>query len=376
MNTATATTTHTNFPACGVQPEAMNFMARDRKRDRFGAVTYPGMSFMRFEVDHPIASGGAMAETSETDNTLIREMTDLSIGVASESVSFSPDSRYEPGSPAAGLPYTLYANYDVDGDMPYPAFQIKRVINLAPGQGALNAVCKAAVAAMNPTSSYFFSPGKPSHDPSGYGYGSRASSPIGDVTFPSCGRAYYVDVCLTLDAGNCVGEPFEANNGGSGNPKDCKRLRIHEPKPDLTVWHDVRFTQFTDLELSATTGGPAGPCVDVPLNTNPSGVQFSTPCAGIKAIVTNIGEATATGIQTILYQQPGNTPISSGSPNNFSLSPNGKQEVLFNRWLPSSGNYYLEVKSDPFNTIIEFNEQNNKSQREIPELELNGISVK
>jgi len=47
----------------------------------------------------------------------------------------------------------------------------------------------------------------------------------------------------------------------------------------------------------------------------------------------------------------------------------------FDRWPPSSGNYYLEVKVDPFNTIKEYNELNNNSQREIPELEIDDISV-
>lgn len=90
----------------------------------------------------------------------------------------------------------------------------------------------------------------------------------------------------------------------------------------------------------------------------------------------SLGEATASNVQAWLVQQPGATTLDIGNPPGFNLAPSQSQTVLFNSWIPFSGNYFLEVQADPNNIINnEYNESNNNSDRDIPELTVDGITV-
>jgi hypothetical protein len=182
-----------------------------------------------------------------------------------------------------------------------------------------------------------------------------------------------------MDIGKCVPETNETNNclGNSCPGGDCRRVTVHDPVRDVSVWQELDRKRYTDLKLQTYTTGPLpfGPCNEVPINNQ------STPgpvCTGIKAVVTNVGEGPVTGIRAPLYMHrfgfPIGIPFDLGDPLVFNLpNPGDKQEVNYYWWLPVSGDYYLDVIVTA--TQPEINTNNNNTQRQIPDLELEDIKV-
>jgi hypothetical protein len=304
-------------------------------------------------------------ETAEIDNVTYRYLDDF----VADSLEFSPDSRFRPGSPIAGVPTDIKLRWHITGDMPYPESLIK--YNIA-GADARGTFC---LPASQNVLRYKLLPGADS-PPAG-----EQVTTLTTFTFPHCPpdannvTDYNVNLCATMDIGHCVPETNETNNCLANQcPRNCKTVVVHDPALDVSVWLDQSRQRYTDLQLMSTAGGPAGACVAVP-------EQHFLPdlpkCTGVKAVVTNVGEGTVNGIRARLYQHlfgsvsPG-LPIDPGDTTGFSLIPGQSQDVNYT-WISQSGNYYLQVIVDTVPNVTEIRTDNNNTQRHLPDIEVEDI---
>ena len=215
------------------------------------------------------------------------------------------------------------------------------------------------------------------------GTGGRHDVSLGSFVFPLCepgpgGKTYdyWVKVCAWIDTNYCVPEYVERRSWRRRENTHCEYLKVHHPKPDLTPWRPNYYSGGyrdapSNVELTTLSGGVYGDCTDVPVNNIPGRTQ----CTGIRAEIRNIGEGVADGVRAILFKEPGHYIIDGGIPLVFTIETGEVVEVLYDEWLPEDGIYWMDIFVDPNETIEEYDEDNNETDRDIPELEVRDIET-